>query len=63
MTKTDLTIAGPLPDHPLRGAGHRAVPIAVVILIGWLAYLGWPGAEIVPLVALLVPAAAAGGRS
>ncbi len=58
MKSSTVSVAGPRPVHPLRGAGRRNVPVAVTILIGWLAYLGWSAEQIVPVLTVLAPAAA-----
>lgn len=58
MKSSTASVAGPRPVHPLHGAGRKSVPVAVVILIGWLAHLGWSAQQIVPVLAVLVPATA-----
>jgi len=58
MKSSTINMVGPQPAHPLRGARRRSVPVAVIILIGWLAHLGWPAEQIVPVLAVLAPAAA-----
>ena len=54
-------ISGMPPEHPLHGVRHP-VPVAVIILVGWLSLRG-PAEQVVALLLVLVPAAgAAGGR-
>lgn len=59
MSRTTVSATGPRPAHPLHGARRRGVPVVVVILIGWLARLGWSAEQIVPVLAVLAPTAAA----
>lgn len=57
---TARNTAGPRPVHPLHGLGRKDAPVAVAILIIWLSHLGWSAGQIVPVLALLAPAAAVG---
>jgi hypothetical protein len=52
-----MTVAATRPGHPLADRG-RPVPIAVIILIGVLAWMGWTDEQIVTLTAVLIGAAA-----
>ena len=46
------------PRHPL-AEGRRPVPVAIVILVGVLAALGWSAEQLVTLLAVLLPVGAA----
>jgi len=52
-----LTPAG-RPGHPLAEV-RRPVPVAIVILVGVLAALGWSAEQLVTLLAVLLPVGAA----
>lgn len=58
MRRTTVSTTGPRPAHPLHGTRRKGVPVVVIILIGWLAHLGWSAEQIVPVLAVLTPAAA-----
>ena len=52
-----MTIPVPRPRHPLADRG-RPVPVAVVILVGVLAWTGWSDEQILALIAVLIGAVA-----
>ena len=58
MKGTTVSTSGPRPTHPLHGRRRKSIPVVVIILIGWLAHLGWSAEQIVPVLAVLMPAAA-----
>ena len=57
----NTTVSGMPPEHPLHGDRRYPVPIAVIILVGWLS-LRWPAEQVVALLLVLFPAASAAGR-
>ena len=57
---TNTTVSGMPPEHPLHGVRHP-VPVAVIILVGWLS-LRWPAEQVVALLLVLFPVAGTAGR-
>lgn len=53
------SVTGPAPAHPLAGLRPTGPRTVVVILVGWLAWYGWPAEQVVAVLLVLLPAAAA----
>jgi hypothetical protein len=55
--RTPAIVAPPC-RHPLVGVPSGPVPWVIIVLIGWVVWLGWRPEQVVALLVVLVPAAA-----
>jgi len=63
LPTASASVPGPRPQHPLAGARSHGTPIAVIILIGWLSRVGWTAEQVIALLLVLLPGAAAAGSA